>query len=102
MRWEHDMDRHPRRATSGTHWSDEGLPDWAVKVGDRVRQGVIPEAPPDGWRHEFPPEGTLGTVAWVQESHDARPEVWVRWDGVRYVDLQDSSMSTWIEPAAVG
>ena len=85
------------------HWSDEGLPTWDVKVGDRVRQCVDPDANPTGlgWP-QAPPVGTLGTVSWVEKPTDGQggpPEVWVRWDGVQYADPGDSSMSTLIEPA---
>jgi hypothetical protein len=84
------------------HWNDDDLPTWDVQVGARVRQGVDPSAP-DGGLHQTPPVGTLGTVAWVEasaEPHGGRPEVLVRWDGVRYADPEDGSMATWIEPAA--
>lgn len=83
-------------------WSKEGLPTWDVKVGDRVRQVVDPDAA-DSRSPQEPPVGTLGTVSWVEEPTEWQggpPEAWVRWDGVRYADPQDSSMSTWIEPAA--
>jgi hypothetical protein len=83
------------------HWSDEGLPTWDVNVGDRVMQGVDPGAA-ESRSPQKPPVGTLGTVSWVEAPtkwHGGPPEVWVRWDGVRYAGPEDSSMSTWIEPA---
>jgi hypothetical protein len=83
------------------HWNDEGLPTWDVGEGDRVRQGVDPAFAGTN-RQQNPPAGTLGTVSWVGQPTDWQggpPEVWVRWDGVRYTGPGDSSMSTWIEPA---
>jgi hypothetical protein len=83
------------------HWSGEGLPTWEVKVGERVRQGVDPAAAEAG-AQQAPPVGTLGTVTWVDDPPGGkvdRREVWVRWDGVRYADHDESNMSSWIEPA---
>lgn len=82
------------------HWTDEGQTTWDVKVGGRVRQCAIPDSPPNGWGAGVPPVGTLGTVTWIEDLTDASPEVWVRWDDVPYNGLEDSSMATWLEPAA--
>jgi hypothetical protein len=82
------------------HWNEEGLPTWDVKVGDRVRQGADPDSKETG-KQRLPPIGTLGTVTWLEGPSEWRggpPEVWVRWDGVRYANAEDSSLASWVEP----
>jgi hypothetical protein len=83
------------------HWSDDGLPTWDVKVGDRVRQSEDPGVAETD-QQLMPPVGMLGTVMAVGAPADrqlARPEVLVRWDGIRYADPEEGSMATWIAPA---